>query len=168
MSEEQKLLSCIEAKVGLYPKRSTGALILKGVAGFFLGVVPRLVTFKAIDNWSKSGFFKTMREGTQIEQGDIKDIVDKQIKLTELTLTNQNFFFLYEKGFVGKKQKLIVFPLEHAKNAVAHKGKSTIVAYEVPQEGKDKIQHFNLVLSVKDADNWAKTVNDIIAPPPPP
>lgn len=166
MSEEQKLLSCIEAKVGLYPKRSTGALILKGVAGFFLGVVPRLVTFKAIDNWSKSGFFKTMREGTQIEQGDIKDIVDKQIKLTELTLTNQNFFFLYEKGFVGKKQKLVVLPLEHAKRATAHKGKCYVV-YEVPQEGKDKPQHFQLNLEVVNSDNWAKTINDVIVPPPP-
>jgi len=163
VSEERKLLSATEAKVVLFPKYSLGASILKGVTGFFLGVVPRYFTHKAIDSWSKSGFFKTLKEGTEIDQGDIKDIVEKQVKLTELTLTNQNFFFLYEKGFMSKKQKLIVLPLEHAKTASARKGKSVTVGYDVPQEGKDKPQHFDLTLDVKDADTWAKTINDVIS-----
>jgi uncharacterized protein YneR len=162
MSEERKLLSATEAKVGLYPKYSLGASILKGVTGFFLGVVPRYFTSKAIDSWSKSGFFKTLKEGTEIDQGDIKDILEKKIKLVELTLTNQNFFFLYEKGFMSKKQKLIVLPLEHAKTASSHKGKSVTIGYDVPQEGKDKPQHFDVILEVKDSDNWAKTINDVI------
>lgn len=75
VSKESKLLSAEEAKVGLYPKYGLGASILKGVTGFFLGVVPRYFTHKAIDSWTKSGFFKTLKEGTEIEQGDIKDIV---------------------------------------------------------------------------------------------
>lgn len=81
----------------------------------------------------------------------------------ELTLTNQNFYFLYEKGLISKKQKLIVFPLEHAKTVEAHKGKSITVGYDVPREGKDKPQHFDLVLNVKDADHWAKTINETIS-----
>jgi hypothetical protein len=157
----------MKAKVCLYPKRSLGASILKGVTGFFLGVVPRYFTGKAIDNWSKSGFFKALKEGTQIEQGDIKDIVEKQVKLTELTLTDQNFFFLYEKGFMEKKQKLIVFPLEHARTVVAHKGKSLVVNYAVPQEGKEKPQEFSLTLEMEDADNWARTISGLIGSTPP-
>jgi uncharacterized protein YneR len=163
MSEEHKILSATEeAKVALYPKYGLGASILKGVTGFFLGVVPRYFTHKAIDNWSKSGFFKTLKEGTQVEQGDIKDIIEKQVKLMELTLTNQSFFFLYEKGFMSKQQKLIVFPLEHAKTVASHKNKSVTIGYDVPQEGKDKPQHFDLIINVKDADNWAKAIKDLI------
>jgi len=172
LSEERKLLSCTEAKVCLYPKRSLGASILKGVTGFFFGVVPRYFTSKAIDNWSRSGFFKALKEGTQIEPGDVRDIVEKHVKLTELTLTDQNFFFLYEKGFLGKTQKLIVFPLEHARASGSYKGRSVTVVYAVPQEGRDKPQEFNLVLQVSEADNWARTINDQIksvrTPPPPP
>lgn len=165
------MLSCTEAKVCLYPKRSLGASILKGVTGFFFGVVPRIVTSKAIDNWSRSGFFKALKEGTQIEQGDIKDIVEKHVKLTELTLTDRNFFFLYEKGLIGKTQKLIVFPLEHARAAGSYKGKSVTVGYAVPREGRDKPQEFSLALQVNNADNWARTINDQIksmrtSPPP--
>ena len=165
MSEERKILSTTEeAKVALYPKYGLGASILKGVTGFFLGVVPRYFTNKAIENWTRSGFFKILKEGTQIEQGDIKDIVEKQVKLMELTLTNQNFFFLYEKGFMSKQQKLIVLPLEHATSVGSHKNKSLAVGYDMPQEGKDKPQHFDLALSVRDADDWAKAIEDLIRP----
>jgi hypothetical protein len=138
------------------------AAILKGVTGFFLGVVPRYFTNKAIENWTKSGFFKILKEGTQIEHGEIKDIVEKQVKLLELTLTNLNFFFLYEKGFMSKQQRLIVLPIEHATSVGSHKNKSVTVGYDVPQEGKDKLQHFDLSLNVRDADNWAKTIEDLI------
>lgn len=88
--------------------------------------------------------------------------MDKQVKLVELTLTNQNFFFLYEKGFMSKQQKLIVFPLEHSKTVEARKGKTVTVGYDVPQEGKDKPQHFDLIINLKDADNWAKTIHDVM------
>lgn len=116
----------------------------------------------AINNYSKSGFFKTLKEGAQIEQGDIKDIVEKQVKLTELTLTNQNFFFLYEKGFMSKQQKLIVLPLEHAKTVGSNKNKSFAVGYDIPQEGKDKPQHFDLAVDVNNADAWAKAIQELI------
>lgn len=162
MSEERKLMSATEANVGLYPKYGLGASLLKGVSGFFLGVIPRYFTNKAIENWTRTGFFKMLKEGAQIEQGDIKDIVDKQVKMVELTLTNQNFFFLYEKGFMSKQQKLIAFPLEHAMTVEARKGKTVTVGYDVPQEGKDKPQHFDLIINLKDADNWAKTIETSI------
>jgi uncharacterized protein YneR len=163
MSEERKILSTTEeVKVGLYPKYGFGASILKGFTGIFLGVVPRYFTNRAIDNWSKSGFFKMLKEGIQIEQGDIKDIIEKQVKLAELTLTNQNFFFLYEKGFMSKQQRLIVFPLEHAQTVGSYKNKSVTIGYDVPQEGKDKSQHFDLIINVKDADSWAKGIKDLI------
>jgi hypothetical protein len=163
MSEESKIMSTTEeTKVILYPKHSLGSSILKGVAGFTLGFVPRLFAFKAIDSWNKSGFFKSLKEGTQVDQGDIKDIIEKQIKLTELTLTNQNFFFLYEKGFMSKQQKLIVFPLEHANAVSSHKNKSVTLGYDVPREGKDKPQHFDLNINVQNADAWASAIKKLI------
>jgi len=162
MSEEQKIFSAEEAKVGLYPKYGIGASILKGVSGYFLGVVPKYFTHKAIDNWSRSGFLKAVREGTDIEQGEIKDIVENQVKLQELALTNQNFYFLYEKGFFSKKQKLIVFPLEHAKTVEAHKEKSVTIGYDVPREGKEKAQHFDLIINVKAANRWAEKIKETL------
>lgn len=64
-------MSAAEANAGLYPKYGFGASLLKGVSGFFLGAIPRYFTNKAIENWTRSGFFKMLKEGAQIEQGDI-------------------------------------------------------------------------------------------------
>ena len=162
MSEETKILSTTEeSRVVLIPKHSLGSQILKGVAGFTLGVVPKFFTFRAIDSWNKSGFFKTIHQGTSIEQGEIKDIVEKQVKVTELTLTNQNFFFLYEKGFMSKQPRLIVFPLEHANSVESRKGKSIKVGYDVPREGKDP-QHFDLIVFVRNSDEWAGAVKKLV------
>lgn len=161
--EERKILSTTEkAYVGLYPKHSLGYSIAKFAAGRVLGVVPRFFTMKALDSYSKSGFFSAVREGSQIDPGEIKDIVEKTVKLTELTLTNKNFLFLYQKGFFSKKQKLIALPLEHAKTVTSHKNKSLTVGYEVPEEGKSKTKRFELQLSVNNADNWANEIQGLL------
>lgn len=161
--DERKILSTTEKTyVGLYPKHSLGYSIAKFAAGRVLGVVPRFFTMKALDSYSKSGFFSTIKDGSQIEPGEIKDIVEKWVKLTELTLTNKNFLFLYEKGFFSKQQKLIGLPLEHAKTVTSHKNKSLSVFYEIPEKGKNKTKRFELQISVKNADDWAREIQNLL------
>jgi hypothetical protein len=133
--KERKLLSAVDAKAILCPEYGPGESLLS-FSRFFLGVIPRYFMTKAFIDWTKSELFAALRDDSNVEQGEITDIVDKQAKLTELTLTNRNFLLLYEKGLMSKQQKLIVFPLEHAKT-VTHEGDHVKVGYEVFQEGKD-------------------------------
>ena len=97
----------------------------------------------------------------QLEEGDVKDILDKQVKLNELTVTNQNFLFLYEKGFISKQRKLIALPIKYATAVKDHKGKCVMVGYDMPQDGGDqqKKQHFDLQLDVKEAGEWASIID---------
>lgn len=161
---EKKILSTTEkAHVGIYPKHSLGFSIAKFVAGQVLGVFPRFFTMKALDSYSRSDFLKTIKDSSQVTPGEIKDILEKWVKLKELTLTNKNFLFLYEKGVFSKQQKLIAFPLEHAKTVESHKNKSLTVSYEVPEEGKDKTKRFELRLEVQSADDWANKIQSLLS-----
>ena len=163
--EERKILSTTEKTyVGLYPKRSLGFSIAKFAAGRVLGVIPKFFTMKALDSYSKSSFFNTIRENSEINPGEIKDIVEQTAKLKELTLTNKNLLFLYEKGTFSKKLKLIGIPLQNARSVTSHKNKSLTMYYEVPEEGKTKPRCFELKLWVPYADDWKKKIQALINP----
>src|SRR6266704_5700001 len=161
ISQERKVLSTANAKVGLYPKYGLGTSILKGVTRAFLGPVPRYFTERAINNWSRAGFFQTLSQEMQVEGGDVKDLLDKQVKLNELTVTSQNFLFLYEKGFISKQQKLLVLPIKNVTTVKVHKRKSVTVSYDMPQDGGNKTQHFDLELHVNDAEDWARVIDHL-------
>jgi hypothetical protein len=162
MVDEQRILSERESYITLAPKYSAGASILKEVSGVFLGFAPNFL----VQNALKSRFAQSMKDGANIEQGDFKDIIGKIVKLKEVTLTNQNFFFVYEKGFMNKQQKLIVLPLQHAKTVIAYDGlwkkRWFKVSYEVPLNEKEKTQQFELCLSASNADEWSKAIQDLI------
>lgn len=161
MGQERKLLSVAGAKVILIPEYGIGDSLLS-FSRLFLGVVPRYFLTRAFENWIKSGLFDALTDDSQIEEGEIKDIVDKQVKLVELTLTNRNFLFLYEKGVMSKQQKLIAFPLDHAKTVETNKNDFVKIGYNVFQKGRDDPQHFDLVIFVTNADRWAKTIEDLV------
>ena len=165
IEEERKILTTTEETyVALYPKHSLGFKVAKFAVGRILGVVPRFFTMKALDSYSRSGFFNTVRENSEINPGEIKDIIEKWVKLKELTLTSRNFLFLYEKGIFSKQLKLIGLPLQDAKTVTSHENKSLTVYYEVAQEGKNKVRSYELQISVPNADNWVKEIQELINP----
>lgn len=164
MAQERKLLSQKNAKAGISPKYGSGAKILKEITGVFLPDLAAAITDGAIDGWVQSGFIRTFKEEAQVEQGEIGDLVGKFVKMTEITLTNQNLFLLYKKGFRSKQQKLIVLPLRYAIEVETQGiiGKEVQVNFEVPQKGKSEPQRFNLGLGVKHPETWVGTIDQAI------
>lgn len=164
MPQERKLLSQKNARAGISPQYGPGTKILKEITGVFLPDLAAAVTDGAIDGLVQSGFIRTFKEGAQVEQGDIGDLVGKIAKIIEITLTNQNFFLLYKKGFRSKQHKLIVLPLRYAKDVETQGiiGKEVRVAFEVPQEGKSKPLCFDLSLRVKHPETWIGAIEQAI------
>lgn len=164
MPQERKLLSQKNGKAGISPKYGSGAKILKEITGFFLPDLAAAITNGSINGWVQSGFIRTFKEGVQVEQGDIGDLVGKFVGMTEITLTNQNFFLVYKKGFRSKQQKMIVLPLKYATD-VETEGivlKEVHVKFEVPHREKKKPLRFDLGLGVTRPETWLGTVEQAI------
>jgi hypothetical protein len=139
-------------------------LVIKEIFGYILGSLA-ILTDVAVDGLVEDGFLKTIKVGAQIEQGDLEDIVNKCIKTTEITLTDQNFFILYKKGFRSKQQKLIVLPLKYARDARTQGiiGKEVVVTFEVPRKEKTETISFNFALGVQNPQVWVNTIKYAIA-----
>jgi len=185
VSQERKLLSQVQpVKAGLYPSPEPRAEALKGIAEWFVGDL-NIFTDLGIDVLVLSDFLKTLKEESQVEQGDIHDIIRKTVKMKEIALTDQSFHLLYEKGFTTKRQKLIVIPLkyavsvrteeEHKRRVITEDGRmrlerdSVYVAFEVPKKG-GKPKRFDLALVVNDPEVWVETIERAISkflPPAP-
>jgi hypothetical protein len=169
MEEEWKILSTSEkAKIGLYPKHGAGywtAILMTGP--LIWGAISKAGKMKAV-SFSKGSFFNSVKNMSDVTPGEFKDILEKEVTLKELTLTNKNFYFLYEKGTFAKNLRAMGVPLQGAKTVKSRKNKNLELDYEVMEEGKEKPFCFWLLLSVPDADKWAKEIQNIISPPPPP
>ena len=80
----------------------------------------------------------------------LRTLQTKQWKCKRITLTNENFYLFYTKGFRSKQKKLIVIPLKYAKD-IRTQGifrKEVFVSFEVPQKEEKKSMFFDLVLRV--------------------
>lgn len=171
-------------KAGLYPSPEPGAEALKNIAEWVVGDL-NILTDLGIDVLVLSDFLKTLKEEAQVEQGDIHDIIKKTAKMKEIALTDQSFHLLYEKGFITKRQKLIVIPLKYAvsvRTEMEHKRwvrtengrmrlerESVYVAFEVPKKG-GKPKRFDLALIVNNPEAWVETIEHAISkfrPPTP-
>ena len=169
MEEEWKILSTSEkAKVGVLPKHGKGFAIALALTGpliwgaLFEGSKRKAVSF------SKGSFFNSVKNTSDVASGEFKDIVNNLITLKELTLTNKNFHFLYEKGTFTKTLRAMEFPLQGAKTVESRKNKELTVSYEVQEEKKKKPFYFYLILEVSNADKWANEIQNLISLPPPP
>lgn len=162
--EEQRILSDIDVKASISPKVSAGAIALRIVAGQFLGVFPKYFANRAISNWNAKGMFRTLESNMEIEEGDVKDMVDKTIKVKEMILTEKNIFFLYDKGFISKTKKMIALPVEPIVSVETGK-KCVVASYEMPQEGKPKPIRFDLVLYPKEPEAWAEAIRKVVSGP---
>ena len=98
MTAERELLSAKYGRAGLYFEEPLGAFIIKEVVGYFLRDASFL-TDAAVDSIVKNSFIKTVTEEGEVVQGDVRDIANKSIRMQRITLTDQNFYLIYKKGF---------------------------------------------------------------------
>lgn len=143
-----------DAAVSLKPRRGRAGRFLRGFSLLLGGLVLRSLQTRS--------FLKSVGEG-EVESGDIKDITDKQVKLRELTLTNQNLLMLYRKGRIRKRDNLIAIPLKYA-TSVEEKGrfkKVISVGFEVLSE-REKPVYFDLTLNVKNREVWMRELGILI------
>ena len=163
--EEQRIMSETDIKASISPTLSAGAIALKFVAGQFLGVFPKYFANKAINNWNNKALFQTLEADMDIEEGEVKDLVDKTLKVREMILTEKNLFFLYDKGFISKTKRMIVLPLWPI-TSIAVKGmlgKYVVISYNIPHEKKPI--RFDLVLHPKEPEALAEAIRKHISPP---
>jgi hypothetical protein len=163
---ERELLTQKFGKAGLSFKSGLGALIIKEVFGHFLGDASFL-TDGAVDGLVENSFIKTITEEKQVVQGDVGDIANKFIGMQRITLTDQNFYLFYKKGFRSNQIKLIVLPLKYAKDVRTQGiiGKEVHIAFEVPWKEENKTVFFELDLGVFGADMWMNTIKCAISEP---
>lgn len=111
-------------------------------------------------------FTKSLRQ-SGVEAGDVKDAMDRVLKLQELILTNRNLILFYRKGLVSKKDKVITLPLEYAREVQGKKRLTTRfinVNFMVPSEGKSVEFQLRLI-RLKDPDAWLRELGRIISSP---
>lgn len=146
---ERELVTQKFGKAGLSFKSGRGALILKEIFGHFLGDI-LFFTDVAVDGLVESSFLESIEGEEKIVKGAVEDITNKTMGMQRITLTNENFYLFYTKGFRSKQKKLIVIPLKYAKD-IRTQGifrKEVFVSFEVPQKEEKKSMFFDLVLRV--------------------
>ena len=150
---EEVVLTQPKAKVILTPKA--------GIAGHFMRGFFR---YSLLGQLFVTPFTESLKQ-TSVEAGDVKDAMDKVLKLQELILTNKNLILFYRKGLVSKKDKVITLLLEYAKEAIGKKRLTTRfinVNFLVPS--KEKPVEFELrLIGLKDPDMWLRELNRIVS-----
>jgi hypothetical protein len=163
MSEEKQILSTKEGAIVTaaieYDKSSK---MVKEVSSWILGPIPNYF----IQNKIAGKASNSLKGNANIQQGEMKDIIGKLVKLKELTLTNLAFHLVYESGLISKQEKLIILPLEHAKSVTTYdvlRRKWFNVKYEVPQQEKaGPPQRFSLAVAVSNNTDWSKAITELI------
>lgn len=150
------MLTQAKVNVILTPKRGVAGHLMRGLLGGSLLGKAIFVT----------PFTKSLRQ-TGVEAGDVKDGMDKVLKLQELTLTNKNLILFYRKGLVSKKDKVITLPLEYAKEVQGKKRLTTRfinVNFMAPSEG-EPVEFQLRLIRLKDPDAWLRELSRIISSP---
>lgn len=155
MEKEREILSEEKAVMGLVLKQSLRKKLGFAVGGAFGGPIVR--------HYEVKGKLKSLAHIKNLVEGNTGDI-DNRYQKGNLILTNDRIILHYQTGFRKKTDKILAFPLQHAKS-VEEKGRWTLrkwlqVAFEMPSE--EKPINFDLKIYVKNHAQWFTELTRLI------
>jgi len=157
---EEKILSQRD------PKPTAILAVKRGLGGSIAQVLVFFAAGRAGRALFETPFVKALEQQGVVEAGDIKEIIDKIVKLEELALTNKSVVMFYRKGTISKKDKAVALPLQYAESVEEQRsrigGKSLRIKFSVPGEKKP----IELVLGlgpIKEPEPWLREINRIIS-----